>query len=256
MRRASSDSSTLRLHETVTLRVLDLFSGIGGFSLGLERAGMRTVAFCEIEPYCRAVLRKHWPDVPIFEDVRNLRAEYVGPVDVICGGYPCQPFSVAGKRAGQADDRHLWPEFARLVRELRPSWVLAENVVGHISLGLDEVLSDLESLGYSSRPFVIPACAVGADHRRDRLWIVAHADGEGLQERYMQPGVPGEAGRLEDGEDAALDVAWAPEPDLVRVVHGVPGRTHRIRALGNAVVPQIPEIIGRAILQAEGFFTQ
>lgn len=158
------------------MRVLDLFSGIGGFSLGLERAGMTTVAFCEIDPFCRAVLRKHWPDVPQFEDVRKLRGEDVGPVDLVCGGYPCQPFSTAGKRGGAEDDRHLWPEMFRIISELRPTWVLGENVAGHITLGLDEVLSDLDALGYASRAFVIPACAVDAPHRRDRVWIVAHAN--------------------------------------------------------------------------------
>jgi len=117
------------------LNVLDLFSGIGGFSLGLERAGMRTVAFCEIEPFCQAVLRKHWPGVPIFEDVRKLTASDLSePIDVICGGYPCQPFSVAGKRLGAADDRHLWPEYFRLVKELRPAWVIGENVADALSI--------------------------------------------------------------------------------------------------------------------------
>src|SRR3990167_7230120 len=115
------------------LRVLDLFSGIGGFSLGLERTGgFRTIAFCEIEPYCRAVLKKHWPDVPCFTDVRTLTACDVGAVDLICGGYPCQPFSEAGKRLGAQDDRHLWPEYLRLIQELRPTWVIGENVAGHV----------------------------------------------------------------------------------------------------------------------------
>lgn len=157
------------------LQILDLFSGIGGFSLGLERAGMETVAFCKIEKFPRRVLRKHWPDVPIFKDVRELHAKDLPKaVDVICGGYPCQPFSVAGKRRGKEDDRHLWPEMFRLVRECRPSFVICENVVGHVTMGLDTVLSDLEGEGYTCWAFIIPACAVNAIHRRDRLWIVAH----------------------------------------------------------------------------------
>ena len=133
--------------------VLDLFSGIGGFSLGLTRAGMRTIAFCEIEEYPRSILRKHWPDVPIFEDVRNLHAEDLPEaVDLICGGYPCQPFSLAGKRKGKDDDRHLWPEVVRIIRELdattgKPTWGIFENVNGHVSMGLDQVLSDLENVG-------------------------------------------------------------------------------------------------------------
>lgn len=156
------------------LRVLDLFSGIGGFSLGLERTGgFETVAFCEIDPYCRAVLRKHWPDVPIHEDVRTLRGDEYGPVDVVCGGYPCQPFSHAGKRRGAEDDRHLWPEVHRIVASIRPAWCLFENVAGHISMGLDQVLSDLAGEGYAAQPLVIPACALNAPHRRDRVWIVA-----------------------------------------------------------------------------------
>ena len=168
------------------LRVLDLFSGIGGFSLGLERTGgFRTVAFCEIEPFPRKVLAKHWPNVPIFEDVRKLHAEDLPePVDVICGGYPCQPFSLAGKRKGTEDDRHLWPEIARLLRELdaigrKPAWCLFENVAGHVNMGLDQVLSDLEGQGYTAWPLIIPACGVDAPHRRDRVWIVAHAENIG-----------------------------------------------------------------------------
>lgn len=160
------------------MRVLDLFSGIGGFSLGLERAGMRTVAFCEIEPYCRAVLRKHWPGVPIYDDIRTLTADRLANdgigVDVICGGFPCQPFSQAGKRLGQEDHRFLWPEYLRLIEELRPTWVIGENVVGLINMGLDSIIDDLEGIGYPSRTFDIPACAVGAPHERRRVWIVAN----------------------------------------------------------------------------------
>ena len=164
------------------LRVLDLFSGIGGFSLGLERTGgFETVALCEIEKYPQSILRKQWPDVPIYEDVRNvsaesLRADGITGIDVICGGWPCQPFSVAGKRDGTADDRHLWPEVHRLVAELKPRWVFGENVAGFVDMALDETISDLEAEGYEARATVIPACAVNAAHRRDRVWIVAHSN--------------------------------------------------------------------------------
>jgi len=162
----------------VVVKVLDLFSGIGGFSIGLEKAGFETVAFCEIEEYPRAVLRRHWPDVPIYGDIKQLtgeqlRADGIVP-NLICGGYPCQPFSVAGQRRGAEDDRHLWPEVHRLVTEIRPSWCIFENVAGHIKLGLDEVLSDLEGEGYAARTYNIPACAVDARHQRQRVWIVAH----------------------------------------------------------------------------------
>jgi len=238
------------------LRVLDLFSGLGGFSLGLERTGgFETAAFCEYEKFPRQILAKHWPDVPCFPDVRELKGEDIdGPVDVICGGYPCQPFSQAGQRRGKEDDRHLWPEFSRLVDELRPTWVIGENVAGHISMGLDDVLSDLEGQGYACRTFVIPACAVGAPHRRDRVWSIASrndadADTAGREERHATP-IANEPGPPAWRIDAERDF-WLTEPDVGRVANGVPRRVDRLKALGNAVVPQIPEMIGRAILQAE-----
>lgn len=233
-------------------KVLDLFSGIGGISLGLERTGgFETVAFCEIDPFCRKVLAKHWPDVPCFEDVTKLRGEDVGDVDAICGGYPCQPFSHAGKRRGKEDDRHLWPEMRRLVEELGPSFVLGENVAGHITMGLDDVLSDLESLGYACRAFVIPACAVDARHRRDRLWILAVANSDGLQKQ----GLCAHAGDQKAHGDWETNYSfhasrWPAESNVGRVAYGVPRRVDRLRSLGNAVVPQIPELIGRAILEA------
>jgi DNA (cytosine-5)-methyltransferase 1 len=236
--------------------VLDLFSGIGGFSLGLERAGMRTVAFCEIDPYCRAVLRKHWPGVPIHEDVRDLHAWDTGPVDLICGGYPCQPFSSAGKRRGTQDDRHLWPEYRRLVEELRPAWVLGENVVGHVTLGLDTVLSDLEALGYETRSFVVPACAVSAPHKRERVWILANSDSGRWDAQPLRCASAQEGhGAIDaDGASTALGGGkeWAPEPRVGRVAHGVYGRVDRLTALGNAVVPQITEILGLAIMNSIG----
>lgn len=228
------------------MNVLDLFSGIGGFSLGLERAGMRTVAFCEIDPYCRAVLRKHWPGVPIFEDVRKLKASDVGPIDLVCGGYPCQPFSTAGKRGGASDDRHLWPEMLRIIREARPRFVLAENVAGHITMGLDDVLSDLEAESYAWWAFVIPACAVGHRQRRDRVWVLADAM-QGHEE--VARDLPG--GRREP-EQIPWDVACyeESEPGMVALADGLPLEMGELGGYGNAVVPQIPEIIGRAILSA------
>ena len=163
------------------LKTLDLFSGIGGFARGLEATDFfETSCFIEQEPYCQAVLRYHWPDVPVLGDIKNVRrSDLPDPdPDVICGGFPCQPFSHAGRQQAQDDPRHLWPEMFRLIRECRPTWVVGENVAGIISLGLDEVLSDLESEGYATRTFNIPACAVGAPHIRQRIWIVAHADSE------------------------------------------------------------------------------
>lgn len=270
------------------MKVLDLFSGIGGFSIGLEKVGFRTVAFCEIEPYCQAVIRKHWPDTPIYNDVRSLtgkqlRTDGLVP-DVIVGGYPCQPFSLAGVRRGEKDDRHLWPEVCRLVADIRPAWCIFENVAGHITMGLDTVLSDLEAEDYAARPFVIPACGVDAPHRRDRVWIVAKNVGDTkrsrqsgdarrrsgqepkngrkdvadstdkrLQRRAEEPlsgvgDLPGKFKRSGEGQRKL----WAAEPAIRRVANGVSNRSHRIKALGNAVVPQIPEMIGRAIIEAEG----
>ena len=164
------------------LRHLDLFSGIGGFSLGLEATGgFETVAFCDIEEYPRKVLQKHWPYVKQYKDIKELnydrlKSEGLVPIDIITGGYPCQPFSVAGRKKGEQDPRHLWPEYFRLVQELRPTWVIGENVGGHIKLGLDTVLKDLESEGYTSRTFNISAASVGANHKRERVWIVAHSE--------------------------------------------------------------------------------
>ena len=276
-------------------RLLDLFSGIGGFSLGLERSGgFRTVAFCEIDPYCRRVLRKHWPEVPQYDDVRTLTAERLAAdgigVDAICGGFPCQDISVAGKGAGIEGERSgLWAEYARIIGELRPKYVIVENVAALLGRGLDRVLGDLAEIGYDAEWHCIPASAVGAPHRRDRLWIVAHArdcgqrgvfqslgelgggvaadiggngeirvvahavghNGEGFKpgrfdQKEWQKSVERQIGPRGDGGGG-----WSVEPDVGRVAHGVPKRVDRLRALGNAVVPQIPELIGRAILAAE-----
>jgi len=305
------------------VKVLDLFSGIGGFSLGLERTGgFETVAFCEIDPFCRRVLAKHWPGVPIYEDVRTLTAARLAAdgigVDAICGGFPCQDISLAGKGAGIEGERSgLWSEYARLIGELRPRYVLVENVAALLGRGLDRVLGDLAALGYDAEWHCIPASAVGAPHSRDRLWIVGHPDNEseptsakhdeasglsrlvadaqriaadeqlnptmqrgrsseteqirlgcrnvadtfsdGLQGRGVfgprqQKGF-GEFARQEVagsfGSNGSIGRAWAIEPDVGRVAHGVPDRMDRLKALGNAVVPQIPELIGRAIMAAE-----
>jgi len=159
------------------MKVLDLFSGIGGFSLGLEWAGMSTIAMCEKDPHCRKILAKHWPDLPIHEDIRNLDGqEFAGTIDVVCGGFPCQPFSVAGTRRGKDDDRHLWPEMLRVIQEVKPRWVIGENVFGFLNMALDDVQSDLEREHYEVRKFVLPAVAVDAKHRRDRVFVIAYRD--------------------------------------------------------------------------------
>lgn len=161
------------------LQVLDLFAGIGGFSLGLERAGMECVGQVEKDGFCLKVLKKHWPGVKRMTDIKDVEGDEFGSVDLICGGFPCQPWSNAGKRRGVEDDRDLWPEMHRIIKAVHPRWVLGENVSGFISMemGLDRVLSDLEASGYTVRAFAVPAAAVNAPHRRERIWIVAHDDG-------------------------------------------------------------------------------
>lgn len=314
------------------MRVLSLFAGIGGFDLGLERTGgFETVAFCEIDPFCQRVLAKHWPNVPCYPDVKELTSERLAAdgiaVDLICGGFPCQDISLAGNGAGLAGERSgLWYEYARLVGELRPRYVIVENVAALLGRGLDAVLGSMASLGYDAEWHCIPASAVGAPHRRDRLWIVAYPEhnglpiGRGIIDAIAQvgqsAGISGDDGqggakqveplladtagkrrrkarefrrdqpkertsgssetvpnanqvdaqrlicgrngpiirreqierqaRLSSGAGEYQD--WSVEPAVGRVAHGIPDRVGQLRAYGNAVVPQIPELIGRAIL--------
>jgi len=159
---------------------LSLFSGIGGIDLAAHWARFNTIAFVEKDKYCQQVLAKHWPGVPIYDDIKTCTAKSLGiepgTITLISGGYPCQPESLAGKRRGKDDDRWLWPEMLRLIKELRPRWVVGENVAGHTTMGLDSVLLDLENCGYSARAIVVPACAVNAPHRRNRVFILAHPE--------------------------------------------------------------------------------
>lgn len=265
------------------MRVLDLFSGIGGFSVGLERAGMRTVAFCEIDPFCRRVLAKHWPSVPCYDDVRTLTADTLWrdgvAADVIAGGFPCQDISVAGKRAGLEGARSgLWGEYRRLIGEVRPGYVIVENVPGLLSLGMGTVLGDLSALGYDAVWDCIPASALGAPHRRDRIWIIAHTTrdgrhargqgdaaqgprrrelgGGGVGSHVRNANVSGLAFREGQSRDVGEELSpavgagwWSVEPDVGRVANGVPARVDRLRSLGNAIVPQISELLGRVILE-------
>ena len=229
------------------MRVLDLFSGIGGFSLGLERAGFQTVAFCEIDPFCRQVLKKHWPDIPVFEDVRTL--DYAGSVDVITSGDPCQRDS----RANQSrDGQTMWPYTFAQIRKHRPIYVLRENVSGNIDTGtLGRVEGDLRKEGYEVRTYFIPAMSVGAPHHRPRTWTLAYSNSARSQKRDMPP-QPSKAQRREHSMHVGSHgVYWVgSEPPVLRRADDVPHRVDRIRALGNAVVPQIPEMIGRAIMEA------
>ena len=262
------------------MRFLDLCAGIGGFSLGLEWAGMTCAGQVEIDPFCTHVLEKHWPHVPRWKDLKNERDHDEYPaVDLVCGGYPCQPFSHAGKRRGEKDDRHLWPYVFRIVQRLRPAWCLFENVAGHVTLGLDTVLSDLEAGGYACRAVVVPACGVSAWHQRDRVWIVAHSDGsrelqpQGRQqeqrkrsdyfheahadidkerrEKHDTPAFVCELGQHSRIFDQA-GILWPTEPKVVRGVYEISGGMDEIGSLGNSVIPQLVEVFGLAIMAAHG----
>ena len=262
------------------LRYLSLFSGIGGFDLGFDRAGMTCAGQVEIDDYCRRVLAKHWPDVPRMADIREVIGDEFGTIDVICGGFPCQPHSLAGKRRGAADDRNLWPEYRRIVESARPRWVVGENVPGLAHTMLDTIISDLENLHYEVVTFDIPAIAFDAPHIRRRLFIVAHTEGhpfrpgfrpaESTGERRRRPGnSSGTVGAVSDADRAGRQkqrwpVAvstkyatpercsrWPAEPGVGRVAYGIPHRVDRLKALGNAVVPQVAEWIGRRIVTAK-----
>lgn len=250
-----------------------LCAGIGGFDLGLERAGMVCAWQVERNPFRRAVLASHWPAVERFEDVRQVGTWNLRPVDLVCGGFPCQPHSLAGKLRGADDERNLWPEFARIAGELRPRWCLFENVPGIRRTILDEVLADLEGLGYAVGAVVLPACAVDAPHVRERVFVVAHSAVRRADEPGPAPGACGSRGSLGAASGAVADALrerleasadvdaasllargcrWAPEPAVGRVVDGFPGRVAGIKALGDAVVPQLVEWLGVRVQLADG----
>ena len=280
------------------MKVLDLFSGIGGFSLGLERAQMETVAFCESDPYCQKVLKKHWPHTPIFDDVKKLRKKDLpDDIDLICGGFPCTNISVAGKKEGiDGSQSGLWKEFYRLIKEIYPRWVIIENVANLRSLGLARVIKDLWKIGYECEWHIISARSVGACHLRERVWIIAYVTNtasEGLERSDEHPGrrkAISKKGKSEsesvcfDREDKPTDANvprlwksfatekeksewWTEatasfsdwretESEFCRVDDGLPhrldkDRKSRIMALGNSVVPFIPELIGELIMRYE-----
>jgi DNA (cytosine-5)-methyltransferase 1 len=302
---------------------LDLFSGIGGFAIAAQACGYTTIGFCEKEKYAQQILKERFGAVladaaesgcetnrpcskrngasheaficrpALHPDIFTLNgADYAG-VDLLTGGFPCQPFSVAGKRKGAADERALWPEMLRVIDGAKPAWLIGENVAGIVTMELDNILSDLEGIGYAAWPLVIPACAVDARHRRDRVWIVAHTDsGRGEQcdknERgFSKPdsecaGVGKDGahanGALAQGSQRAErarperafagqycqwrdEAEWFAESGMGRVAHGIPHRAHRLRGLGNSIVPQVayeiiraipPHIPGREIALATG----
>lgn len=231
----------------MTLTVGSLFSGIGGLDLGLERAGMRVIWQSEIDPYACRILAQHWPGVPNIGDITQVDWRQIERPDIICGGYPCQPFSLAGDRKGEDDPRHLWPAFREAISVLRPRYALLENVRGHLSLGGTSVLADLASLGYDAEWRVVSAASVGAPHRRDRLFIVAYPTGIS-SEVYLLDNKEDLQEQLGGSQAGGRTSHWATnQPPMGGVAHGVPGWTHRFRALGNAVVPQVAEVIGLLI---------
>jgi DNA (cytosine-5)-methyltransferase 1 len=228
---------------------------------------MECVGQIEIDPFCQKILAKHWPNVKRMEDIKNVRGDEFGTVDLVCGGFPCQPFSCAGKRKGKSDDRYLWPEMLRIIKTAGPSWIIVENVAGIISMELDKVLFDLESIGCQMQTFIIPACAVDAPHRRDRVWIIAHSTNTRVKKMYQWEKcadeilsdsniqrLEGKESTGESGWKSGLSTQcsiWPTESGICRVSNGIPHRMDRLKTLGNAVVPQIVEIIGRAIMEIE-----
>jgi DNA (cytosine-5)-methyltransferase 1 len=256
------------------LKILDLFSGIGGFSLGLERTGgFETVAFCEIESFPQKILAKHWPGVPIYDDVRTLTAERlaadgIAEIDVITGGFPCQDLSTAGKRKGMESGTRsgLWSEIIRIAGELRPRFIIVENVAGLLSGPSDNpgrwfgrVLGDLAECGYDAEWENIPAAALGAPHRRERVWIVADSNRDRLQEDAAENELC-HASYFDEMRRRLSEVGSSREWDQPRPIgacpmavgNGIPEWVGGIKAYGNAVVPQIPELIGHAILSSMG----
>ena len=239
----------------MTYTVGSLFSGIGGLDLGLERAGHKVVWQSEIDPFACKVLKKHWPKVVNHGDIKQIDWATVEPVDVICGGYPCQPFSLAGQRKGTDDPRHLWPWVRDAISALSPSYAILENVRGHLSMGGAQVVGDLTDIGYDAEWRVVSAAGVGAPHRRERIIIVAYPhDSElgDINECRIDEGTYGQRRKVFFADSSSsstcrTDSNWISEPSVGRVAHGIPNRVDRLRGLGNAVVPQVAEYIGRLI---------
>ncbi len=236
-----------------------LFSGIGGFDLAAEWAGFENIFTVEIDEFCNKVLEKNFPAVKKYKDIYEFNGtKYTGQIDIISGGFPCQPVSQAGKRKGTADDRWLWPEMLRIISEIKPTWIIVENVYGMLNIenGLvfKQVHADLEAEGYETQTFIIPASAKNAPHRRNRVWIIAHTNEERLQGKFGTNGK--ERQEIRDKQFARRNRAW--ENDWVEVAttlcgvdDGVPGRVDRLKALGNAIVPQVAYEIFKSISTIE-----
>ena len=234
------------------MKILSLFSGIGGLELGLERAGLgRTCWQVEQDPFCRQVLARHWPDAERFDDVREVTGADFPGCDIICGGFPCQDISVAGKGGGLDGERSgLWREFHRLICEIRPRLIIAENVPALVTRGLDRVLCALAGAGYDAEWEVVSAFDAGAPHLRKRIFIIA-ADPDSLHLRD-QPQPRRHSAPQSGDYGTPGDVRsrwWHAEPGVGPVADGVPGRVARLKALGNAVVPQVAELVARRALR-------
>jgi DNA (cytosine-5)-methyltransferase 1 len=231
------------------MRMLDLFSGIGGFSLAASWVWgdeLEIVAFCEIDKFCQKVLRKHWPNVPIIEDVKDVK-ETKKSINLLTAGPPCQPISIAGERRGKNDERFLWPETLSIVKKIRPNWIIFENPTGFIGMGVDDVLSYLEDNNYTSQAFIIPAGAVGAYHSRERVWVVANSVSEGL-ERIFEPTLKWDSPISKENIPRFERKA---SPRVCRRGHGISNYMDRIKSLGNAIVPQVAYQILKAIKDIE-----
>lgn len=224
-----------------------LFAGVGGFDLGLERAGFDIKWQIEINPFCQRVLKKHWPDARLFASVKTVNLDDLERVDVLCGGFPCQPVSISGARRGSNDDRWLWPDFGRFIRILRPGYVFIENTPGLYTIENGElfrgILKDLADCGYDAEWDCISAAKFGAPHKRERVWIIAYSNTEHGEELRRDCTV------LPEVIDTGCFVRWSDASRVARADDGVSYRVDRNKALGNACVPQITEYIGRLILE-------
>lgn len=250
------------------MKSLELFAGIGGLSLAAEMAGIETIAFCERDEFAQKVLNKHWPNVPIFDDVCTLtkqslgeRGVEVGTIDIVSGGFPCQPFSLTGEKRGRSDERDLWGEMFRIIKEIQPTWVVGENVANFANMELKRTLDNLESEGYETRVYIIPAEGVGAWHKRERTFILAYShsnfersgEKQGQSEGDSTGQCVGHSSFMESiglvgGRTQTANLRdWSTEPTVGRMANGVPGRVDRLRGLGNAVVPAQAYPIFKAI---------
>lgn len=235
------------------MKHLDMFSGIGGFALAAQWAGIDTIGFSEIDKFCCEVLKKHWPNVINYGDIRQIKE--LPHVDLMTGGFPCQPFSSAGKKRGKEDERYLWPQFYRAIQLAKPTWVVIENVKGAVDLVLETICSDLEVQDYEVQSFIIPACAADAPHRRERLWIIAHANRKrndfrfsDWEERCVQKDKYGNMAQVQSEWEELKPNSWSTY-DFKQYLsfnalatgdgYGIPNRLDRGKSLGNSIVPQV-----------------